>query len=199
MAKQRYRSGYRPQPYNPTLKAFNDFQKEQKKQLSIVFPAACIVLWKEFGYRTRRIAKILNASYTAIKEAADEINSGSGDQSMLAILESETGIVITIPGRAEYSEYDRLCLGNVVGKKKHGMTGPELVYFYQRLAAWCAPQAIAALCIALHREERFGFGKLETFVSKIDEIRKTLGEEPRKYKKLLAEETDIDPGMLSFW
>lgn len=57
----------------------------------------------------------------------------------------------------------------------------------------------AGMCVALHRDEKWGSERLIKFIREVDEIRKELGQDPEKYKKLLLEVTgkDYDEWMTS--
>lgn len=179
---------------NPVVKAYSHLQKEQKTQVAIVYPSAVVVLWGTFGFRNKRIARVLAESQNVVDECA----ALGGVKSIIEVLDDETGIELTLPGMESYQQYASLYSEKWKGVKEH-LSAPEVIYLYKRMELWIPSQMIASLSVALHRTEGFGFERLQKFISEVDAIRNQYGRDTKKYKELIREKTDIDPEILDFW
>lgn len=179
---------------SPVTKAYSHLQKEQKTQVAIIYPSAVVTLWNTFGFRKKRIARVLAAS----QKVVDECAALGGVKSIIEVLDEETGIELTLPGMESYQQYASLYSEKWKGVKEH-LSAPEIIYLYKRMELWIPSQMIASLCVALHREEGFGFERLQRFISEVDGMRNQYGRDTKKYKELIKERTEIDPDILDFW
>ena len=176
---------------NAVNKAVGKLQKELKKQISIIFPAAAVVLWQQFGWRKVRIMR----RFATAQEIAHECGRYGPAKSMLQMLEDETGIELQLEGYQSYHDFQYLDSEKWDGK---GLTRPQMIAMYGKMAKWTAPQLLAGLCLALYRDEGFSTVRLGRFIQGVDALRKGLGENPDAYRKMLEETTDIDPKDLMF-
>jgi len=166
------------------LNAYKKIGVEMNKQVNIILPAAAVVLWKQFGWRKVRILRRL----VTTSKVVNECGQMGPMKSVMQMLEEETGIELQLSGYPSYHEFSYLDSNKWDGK---GLTKPQMVAMYGKMAKWIAPQIIAGICLALYRDEGFGAERLGRFISGLDAIRKELGEVPKSYKELLEKETDI--------
>ena len=175
-------------------KAYDQLQKEQKKQVAIVYPCAVVILWNTFGFKQKRIARVLAESQAVVDECA---NMG-GIKSIIEVLDDETGIELTLPNVGSYQEFASLYSEKWKNVKER-LSGPEVIYLYKKMEKWIPVQMIASLCTALHRKFGFGYERLQKFIAEVDSLREQYGTHTKKYKELIREKTDIDPDILNFW
>lgn len=172
-------------------KAYEKVNVEMKKQLGIIMPAAAVVLWKDFGWRKTRIIRRFNTTAKAVNECADY----GPAKSMMQMLEEETGIELQFADFQSFHEFQYLDSEKWDGK---GLTPMQMIAMYGRMKKWIAPQILAGLCLALHRDEGFGAERLGRFIGAVDAMRQELGEDPKRYTAALEEATDISAEMLRF-
>jgi len=161
--------GYRKA--NKTLKG------EHNKQLDIMYTACFCVLWQEYGWRERRIIKRFNKSV--------EIWQEHDDFSILERLEKETGIELTLLGEKSYHNYMYFSSD----AESRPLSNVEMIYLQQRVMKWLPTMLLAAICLALYREDEWGFKRLSSFVEKVNIMRQHLGKDPKMYDKYMYEVT----------
>lgn len=174
------------------MAAHNALNREQEKQVTIFYSASAVVWW-QMGWRKQRILR----RFASLLEAWHECGSWGYKKSMLQILEEETGIELTLSGY-DKSYHDVAFLDADAWDGKV----PSMEYMTrvrQKQKPWVALMIFAGMCVALHRDEKWGSERLIKFIREVDEIRKELGQDPEKYKKLLLEVTgkDYDEWMTS--
>lgn len=175
-------------------KAVKELNRYGDKQVSMIYPAAAIVLWQQFGYRKQKII----ARFAESQRAWETCAQAGETKSMMQMMEEETGVELILSDVPSYHSMPYLDPAAYDGKP---YTSEQIIYMRQRQRKWIAPQILASICIALHRSDGFGVGydgkgRLERFITEVDKIRKKLGEKPKEYAKLLKEVTDIDPRYL---
>ena len=172
----------------PEMKAYDRLMREQSRQIGFVYSAACIVLKEKFGFDFDRIDKVCQESQKNVNELVGNYKS------TIQVLDEETGIELTLPGKKSYEEYAYL-YSHLWGGEKRAFTAPQLIYMYNQMIPWVPVQMLASICLALHKTEGFEYDQLAEFVSETDKIRYEWGTDAKKYKKELEERVDADPSV----
>ena len=130
-----------------TDRADKALRDEMVRQVYIVYSAAAIAMWENYGWRQKRILGVL-------AETRDLWNACAQQPlvSMLRMLEEETGIEIQARG-AEKSWHDLEYLNGE--KEAYPMPEAQYIYMRTRQLPWVNPQITAAMLLALHR--RYGW------------------------------------------
>lgn len=161
-------------------KAEKSFFKYQREQLRII-DVVCFLTLYRMGWDVDKIIDRFNKATDVWLECRDKRVSA------FTLLEEETGIEIALDGEKSYTEFDQLHY------RTGTMTSAEYIYSLHRRKRWIAPMILACLCLALRRVDNWSDEELETFVSKTSEMRRMYGEDSKKYRNLLTEETGYSP------
>jgi hypothetical protein len=171
-------------------KALTSLNKEADRQCRIMYPAAVLALWNEFGWRHDRITKRL---CICDKVAGECIEHGT-EKSMLDMLEEETGIEMTIYGYDKsFHEIPYLSKDAWDGKPP---TRQELLYIRTRQRKWLGPLILANLCLGLHRSDGFGPERIQRFIEAVDVYRMKFGNNVKEYAREMERVTGISGKML---
>ena len=135
---------------NALLKAEIDLAQEQLKQINILYPASAIVLWRDYGWRKVRILRRFATSQEVWHECADY----GIEKSILEMMEEETGIEMSLSGfDKSFHELAYFSKDAYDGKLLDFM---QTVYMRQQQKKWLAPSILSAICISLHRDDKWG-------------------------------------------
>lgn len=170
---------------NRLRKAMKECSREMTTQIDIIYPAAAIVWYQEYGWRELRILR----RFVTSSDVWEECASHGTSKSMLQMLEEETGIEMQLSGY-DKSYHDFVYLD---GSKWSGNipTVPQAIYMFQMEKKWLAPLLLSCLCITLHRDEGWGADRLGRFISHVDALRQEWGRDTDLYKTKLKEITGI--------
>lgn len=169
----------------------NAIQKSNKKidakltkELDILYPAVALVLWQEYGWRRTRIERLFLHSQDVWQECAD----GGVEESMLTMLERETGIEIQVPGMKSYHEYPYL---DAKAWDRKQPTEMQVLYIRQQQAKWLPAMMIASMCLSLYRKEKWGGERVARFVSLLEQKKAEYGANTKLYVRELEDVTDF--------
>ena len=165
---------------NAIRKSETDLEKAQRRFEDVLYPACALVWWKDYGWDEWMIIGIFDAA----NKVWDECIKVSKDKSVFQILEEETGIEMTLDGEKSYKEVKCLNADTWNGEER---SWAEYVLMRQTQKKWVAPMILAAICIALHRDEGWGFECLNDLVGKINQFRREHGDNPKYYIHALNE------------
>lgn len=160
------------------LKANRELDAEMKKQINMIYPVFAHVFWYEYGWKKLRIMRVFITS----QEVWEECAAYSTEKSMLEMLEEETGIEISIPGKKSYHELAYLGSSAWDGKPPTKM---QLLYIRQKQKEWLAPMLLACMCLSLHRYYGYGPERIARFVESVQTIRFDRGTKEKNYRDLL--------------
>ena len=170
---------------NALKKSQVDLNREQLKQLDIIYPACALVWWRDYGWKETRIMRRFLTTQTVWDECADY----GLEKSIFQMLEDETGIEMMLDGVKSYHEYAYFDAAMWNGKP---LDMAQTIYMRQQQKKWIAPMILASVCISLHRDEKWGYERLADFISKVDGLRRDLGEDPKAYYQKLYDVTGIN-------
>lgn len=151
--------------------------REHNKQLDIVYGACFCVLWEDYQWRENRIIKRFQTSKDVWLECENF--------SVLEVMERETGIEMTLEGDKSYHEYSYLS-GDTTVKP---LSEPEIIYMLQRVMRWMPTLILASVCVALYRNDGWGYERLNRFIGKVNALRQILGTDAREYDKYMQKTT----------
>ena len=175
---------------NPLKKIEQELNKEMMKQIHILYAASSVIWWREYGWRSTRIMRRFQTTTEIWGECADH----GIYKSMLQMLEEETGIEMSLSGYdRSYHEFSYLDGDAWDGKL---LTLEQTVYMHQQQKKWLAPLILASICLSLHRDEHWGAERIARFIGQVDALRQQYGEDPKKYRALMQEKTDLPEGAI---
>lgn len=170
---------------NPLKKVEMELNREMAKQIEILYAASSVIWWRDYGWRSTRIMRRFDTTTKVWGECADH----GIYKSMLQMLEEETGIEMSLSGYdRSYHEFSYLDGDAWDGKL---LTLPQTIYMHQQQKKWLAPLILACICLSLHRDEHWGAARIAKFIQQIDAMRQEYGERPDRFRKLMAEVTDL--------
>lgn len=186
MIKNYFTAGYRPATKMQlrTLKKIEDeLETEMWKQISIVSGSAGIALYENWEWRAKRIAGFFREINRCWVEC-----TGDRSESMLGMLEKETGIIIDIPGfDGKYSDL-LFFQGDSADVE---LSIQQRIYMRQRQKKWIGAEIFASALLALHRLYGFGDGRLGRVSGQIHEVRDRYGWDPKAIEKACYEITGV--------
>ncbi|MBQ0113303.1 MAG: hypothetical protein KBT03_09260 [Bacteroidales bacterium] len=172
------------QRMNAVQRANKKIDQELKRHIEMVYSAVAIIFWKEYGWRKLRITRLFEETQEVWQECAD---SGVAE-SMLSMLENETGIEIKMPGMKSYHEYAYL---DADAWDKKPPTEMQVLYIRQQQSKWLPAMMVANICLALYRKEKWGAERIARFVSMFEELKAEYGANTKIYKEELEKLTDF--------
>lgn len=176
-------------------KSYRDLQAEIRKQTGIIFPVSVIVLWKNFGWRGKRVGDVLEM----VKKVLDELAEDPEERSPIQILDEETGIEMRLDGeRRSYKDISFL-YGPRWVRDKHRLNAAQIIYANHQQKKYVAPNLLSTFCVALHRHYGFGFERLSRFIMEVDAIRREYGEQPDNYSELFNSTTGMELKEMPFY
>lgn len=167
-------------------RAAKGLDAEMHRQLDLTYGAMGLTLRRYWGYGTKRIRKIFDASEQIWLECSE-----TNRRSMLSMLEDETGIEIGIPETSK-SWHDLAYLNGEILMDPHRMTPAQIVYMRGQQKLWIGAMVTACLLLALHRSEGFGFERLQRISGQLQEVRAEYGGKADAIKKACREETGVE-------
>lgn len=166
-------------------KALQKLEVEGHKSIDIMLCSALIALYRYYGFRAWRLAKIMQETQKAWNECANDNNV-----SMLMMLEQETGIELRLEGCSK-SYHDLIYLN---GTAAGNVTLSPTQWYYMRVeqCKWMGVQVLGSMFLSLHRVFGFGAQRLTTVLGQIDDIKTEFGRDSRKIRKYCEELTGLD-------
>ena len=151
--------------------------REHNKQLNIVYSACFCVLWQDYQWRENRIIKRFRTSTDVWMEC--------GNFSILECMERETGIEMTLDGDKSFHEYAYFSADTTVKP----LSDPEMIYMYNRVMRWLPTMILASVCLALYRNDGWGYERLNRFIGKVNGLLQILGNDDKAYDKYMQKTT----------
>ena len=167
------------------LKADRELQEEGRRQILMIHGAAAVALRNKWKYSKEKINQVF--------EATDKVWHEIGNDnrvSMLAKLEEETGIEMTITNSS--ASWHDLAFLNDSGDYMDNITGFQFLAMRKRQRQWIGAMVQASLYLALFREFGWGVVKLRNLMNEIDRIRSEQHDKELKIIELCFNETGID-------
>ena len=130
-------------------KALQKLETEGHKSIDIMLCSAMIALYRYYGYRAWRLAKIMQETQAAWNECANDNNV-----SMLMMLEQETGIELRLEGCSK--SYHDLIYLNGTPAEAINLTPAQWYYMRVEQCKWMGVQVLGSLFLSLHRTYDFG-------------------------------------------
>lgn len=163
---------------NQVQKINREFQQKSLEQIRMIFPAAVHVFYFDYGWKKLKIQRML----LLVQEVILECAATGTRESMLSMLEKETGIEMVNQEKKSYHEYAYLDESIWDGKEPTLM---QLIYMRKQQMQWLPQVYLSAILIALHRKEKFGYERLADFINKVQAIRFERGIKSKNYRDLL--------------
>ena len=164
-------------------KVMQNLKKEGDRQCHLIYGAACIAFYRQWGWRTERISRLLELTAEVWNECAKDT-----EVSMLEMLENETSIEIQNGNGKSWHDLvflnPKLDVGN--------MTEAKVLYMRQQQITWLAPLITACLLLALHRKYGFGYDRCMRVYTQIKQIQEEYGMDPKKIRDVCLAETKIN-------
>ena len=149
-------------------RANRKINEELTKQLDMLYALVVMVLWKDYGWRRLRIDRF----FLRTQEVWDDVAEAGIEDSMLSLLEKETGIEIQMPGMKSYHEYAYL---DVNAWDRKPPTEMQVIYIRQQQRKWLPAMLIASMCLAMYRKEGWGPVRIARFVGYYEAMRDEYG------------------------
>lgn len=163
-------------------KANKKIEQVLQKQLDLLYATVVLVLWNDYGWRRLRIDRFFKKT----QEVWDDCAEAGIEDSMLSLLEKETGIEITMPGMKSYHEY--AYLDNAAWDKKPP-TEMQVLYIRQQQQKWLPAMLVASMCLALYRKEGWGPVRIARFVGYYEKLRDIYGNNIKALYEVVESET----------
>lgn len=164
------------------LQAEAELEKENHKQVDLLYSAAAIVWWRE-GWREKRI----NDRFKSTLNVWSLSGSYGGTKTILQVMEDETGIELSLDGFGKsFHDISFLDPNNWNGKVNNVF---YMTQVRRNQKQWVPVMLLAAMCTALKWDYGFGYKRISKFIADIDSIRKSLGDDQSKYDALMLEVT----------
>lgn len=160
------------------------------KQLDLLYATVVLVLWNDYGWRRLRIDRF----FLKTQEVWDEVALAGVEESMLSLLEKETGIEIRMPGMKSFHEYAYL---DADAWNKKPPTEMQVIYIRQQQQKWLPAMLVAGMCLALHRKEGWGAVRIARFVGCYETLRDIYGNNIKALYEVVESETKYNRNEIS--
>lgn len=138
-------------------------EREMNKWTDLYCGALALALKRFWGYGTKRIQDVINRAYDVSEECA---NYGK-EKSMIQMLDEETGIELrSYTDNRSYRETAFLST-NIKYKK---LNDAQYMCMIISQIKWMRPVVLSILCLAMYRQQGFGYERLVRLISQMDEI-----------------------------
>lgn len=158
-------------------------QKETDRQIEIVFYSSALALARYYGWGKKRFQNLWHIVFDSWKECGED-----NGLSMLQLLENETGVEIRSNDGRSYHEIHFLDPNTKLKVENRAV----MIRIRQKQLDWVGPQIVAAVFLALHRKEGYGYKRLCEFMEHFDTIRNQYNYDPAALRKQSLEELDIE-------
>ena len=165
------------------IKATNELNRIKNEQSYLMYSAVFSILWQDYQWRENRIMRRLADSIDVMRQGIQD------DQSIFEVLEAETGIELTLDGKKSYHEYAFLSRDTQLKP----INDFQYLHMIRHEQEWIPSVLIGAICIVLHRQDKWGFNRLSTFVNRVNILRNSLGENKKLYSDYMYEITGHRP------
>lgn len=152
----------------------------QQHQLAII-NICCFVILHRMGWDADKIIQRFNDATDVWMEVK------ANHLSTFELLETETGIELALDGEKSYTEFGQLKF------QEREVTPSQYIYSLHRRKRWIAPMILATILIAFHRHDGWDYDELSEFITQEDAIRRELGDDLSRYRKLMLDETGLTP------
>lgn len=158
------------------------FMRESRLQAYVVYGTATLALYEEWGWRKKRLDKLIAGVQTAWDECASDVY-----KSAIKMLDDETGIEIKADENGpSYRDLEYMS-GNFTRRK---LSMAQVVYIRNRQIKWIGAQVTAILFLALHRQYGFSTVRLERLLTQMREM--DVDRREVKIRDLVLEKTGVD-------
>lgn len=178
--KGRRSKGKRP---DPIQKATMDLETECRKQITVLFSATAIALWRYWGKRKVTIGRLFDVANEAFAECRSSLA-----YSMIQICEKETGIELQNGEGKSWHEIPFLNAELDAGS----FTPAKFLYMRKQQLPWVRPQVFACILVSMHRKYGFGYVRCARLYGQIQEVEEEFGSSPEKLRTACLELTTLD-------
>lgn len=127
-------------------KAEIQLQDEYNKWMNIIFPSAITTLWQKYGWRYKRIYRLIERMQDVYKEC-----SVDPDMSILKMLDNEVGLDLRIVDEKSWKDY---CVLNSDLRRKR--LPAEILHMKKKETEWAHASILSIVLLGLYRKERWG-------------------------------------------
>ncbi len=166
------------------LEAEKELSEEGHKQIVLVNSACAIALSKYWGFGSNRIAKIFDIENEIFAECSSDVNT-----SLLSILDEECDIQLTNKEGVSYRDFAYL---NIEKEKWEKYTAPQILTMRRHQKEWFEAQVTAAVCLALHRKEGWGFKRIRELLEHMQDIKEQYDYHPARLIEAVNTDTSFD-------
>ncbi len=156
-------------------KAARDFRREVSRQIDIVYGAAEIALYREYGWKKRLVKVFTSANDVFMKECGFEQN-----KSVPQLLEEVTGINLKVDenGRS-WRDLAVFNYGMLRTKYRHQSPAVQML-MYQQQKKWMGVCLMSALLVSLARNYSFGQTRLLRTMNDVADIEAEFDQDGRR-------------------
>ena len=156
-------------------KAARDFRQEVSRQIDIVYGAAEIALYREYGFKKRLVKVFESANDVFMKECG--LNQG---KSVPQLLEEVTDINLKVDENGR--SWHELAVFNydMLNKRYRHQTPAMQILMYQQQKKWMGVCLMSALLVSLARNYGFGQKRLLRIMNDVAEVEKEFSLDGRK-------------------
>lgn len=159
-------------------------QVEGEKNLDIVMCASIIALYRYYGWRTKRLSRLLEIHQEVWNEVAED-----NSKSILKLLDEECGIELTNHEGVSYR--DVIFLNSEIDDGRQ-LTGFQWLYMRQNQIKWIETQITGCVALAMHRKEGWGFERVKQLLLYIQDIKEEYDYDRRRLLDGCYRETGYD-------
>lgn len=159
-------------------------QVEGEKNLDIVMCASIIALYRYYGWRTKRLSRLLEIHQEVWNEVAED-----NSKSILKLLDEECGIELTNHEGVSYR--DVIFLNSDIDDGRQ-LTGYQWLYIPQNQLKWIETQITGCVALAMHRKEGWGFERVKQLLLYIQDIKEEYDYDRRRLLDGCYRETGYD-------
>lgn len=167
-------------------KALAAIEAEGHRQCMLLYGAAGIALRRHWGKGAEEVRDLFEASYDVWRECAADAG-----RSMVRTCEEETGVEIQIGDGKSWRDIPYL--NGAINDMR--MSNAQWAYMRQRQAKWVAPQVMACLMVAMHREWGFGHRRCAEAYRRISEVQELYGNDAEAIRQECMRLLGIDPAV----
>lgn len=163
-------------------------EQEAKKQTGIIYSAACMALFKEWGWKKKRLESLFEYINAGIEECAGHLTK----KSILNMLEEETGIELNLAENGKsFHDIDYLN-GNLGMYQIEKLNYAQIMTMRIGQIKWLPAITQATLFLALHRKSGFGAERIQRLLNQIFEIERDFNSDMKTMVNACTELTGID-------
>lgn len=171
---------------NALQRAEQRMQHEMDKWIDLNHCALALVLFREYGYRQKRIQSVENE----IEETWQEV-AASNDVSMIQLLDEETGIELRNHEHGK-SWRELAFLNSAIKMDPKRMKPAQWIVMRNHQAEWMRQQTLACILVGMHRKYGWGFDRLARLIEQMSDIIDIeVQQNPKLIKELAKKEVNF--------